>query len=157
MAIANGPQVELSTVMLTILICQLLFAVVGETPAAAQHRLADALASADTIHAVQAHGDTYTFAITRADTAFEVIATTSPRGDVIGVAVTRSQPVNGLGGLSWLATELDGVAAARLTANADGEVTLSVDDGRRYRLIADRGGGRTNTAAEARWAAEWDN
>ena len=132
------------------------------SPRVAQVRLAEMLGTADAIHSVGVHGNKITFAITRADKLLEVTATTrgkgSKQGEVIALAISGSQSRDAeLGSLSWLADELSQVTAiSRLVADADGAVTITTSDGRRYMAIPGRGSGG-NTAVSARWAAEWSH
>jgi hypothetical protein len=127
-----------------------------DTARVAQVRLAETLSSADAIHAVSAKGKTITFTISRGDTIVNVVATTT-KGDVTALAITPVKATgNEGGGLSWLGDELQRVTAiTRLVADADGAVTITTSDGRRYMAIPGRGSGG-NSAVEARWAAEWN-
>ncbi len=130
-----------------------------ETDRVAQVRLAEVLGTADAIHAVSAKGTRITFVISRGEQVFFVIATTTKKGDVARLDIVPV--VNDLelgGGLSWLAEELEAVTAVtRLVADEDGAVTITTSDNRRYMAIPGRGSGGSNAAAEARWAAEWNN
>jgi len=130
------------------------------SPRVAQVRLAETLAEADSIHSVSARGKTITFAITRGDKSFQVIATTrtkhAVKGEVVGLAVVETRPLEFEGGgLSWLGAELERVTAiSRLVVDEDGAVTITTSDGRRYMAIPGRGSGG-NAAVESRWAAAW--
>ena len=127
-------------------------------PRVAQVRLAETLATADFIHSVSARGHAITFAITRGDRSFNVVATTSKRNDVVSLTIAESvSSDNELGGLSWLSEELESVAAVtRLVPDEDGAVTIVTNDNRRYMAIPGRGSGG-NAAVEARWGAEWND
>ena len=129
-----------------------------ETDRVAQVRLAEVLGTADGIHAVAGKGTQITFVISRGEQVFRVVATTTKKGSVTRLDIVPV--VNDLelgGGLSWLAEELEGVTAVtRLVADEDGAVTITTSDNRRYMAIPGRGSGGSNAAAEARWAAEWN-
>ncbi len=129
-----------------------------ETERVAQVRLAEVLGTADAIHAVTAKRKQITFVISRGEQVFRVVATTTKKGDVTRldiVPIVNDLELNG--GLSWLAEELEAVTAVtRLVADEDGAVTITTSDNRRYMAIPGRGSGGSNTAAEARWAAEWN-
>lgn len=133
---------------------------VQSSPRAAQARLAEALADADSIEGVtvdRAH-HVVRFTIARAGAAYEVIATTTKRGVVTS---TVTKPIgNGhfeLGNLSWLVDAMQNTTAViKLTVDDDGAVTLVTDDGTKYMAIPGRGSGG-NDVVEARWAAEWDH
>jgi hypothetical protein len=148
--------------------------VVTTSPRSAQVRLADLLADADSIDAVRAHRQTFTFAIMRGDEPYSVVASTSSEGDVVDV-VLRERVASDLdlGSLSWLAdTMKQTIAVTNLDADEDGAVTLTTADGVRYMAIPGRGSGGTaadgndeddgprhghgdpNTAVEARFAAQ---
>jgi hypothetical protein len=125
-------------------------------PERAQARLAEALADAESVDWVRAHGQTVTFAIDKAMERFE-IDVTSEKHRIVGVDIrfVGPQPAQH-GELSWLGREMTEINAVRaLDVDDDGNVTLTTDDGRNYRVIPDRHDG--NTAVEARWAAEWNN
>ena len=128
------------------------------TPRVAQVRLVETLATADFIHSVSARGRMITFAITRGDKSFSVVATTSKNHEVVSLAIAETEPSDlELGGLSWLTEELESVAAiTRLVPDGDGAVTIITNDNRRYMAIPGRGSGG-NAAVEARWAAEWND
>lgn len=125
---------------------------VDRTP---QVRLADMLADADSIDSVRASDHTFTFAIERGDTPFEIVATTDRRGVVIDVeAHERLAADFDLGGLSWLADTMKSTTAvARLAVDEDGAVLLTTSDGQRFMAIPGRGSGG-NDEVEARWAAD---
>ncbi|MBA3540611.1 MAG: hypothetical protein H0T79_13455 [Deltaproteobacteria bacterium] len=127
------------------------------SPRIAQVRLAETLASADSIDWVRANGKTITFAIDRNGEAYRVVATTGARGTVIGFAITDVGTATGeAGNLVWLANELaNTVAVTRLIADEDGAVTITTSDGSRYMAIPGRGSGG-NMGVEARWAAAWN-
>jgi hypothetical protein len=128
-----------------------------ETDRVAQVRLAEVLGTAEGIHSVTARGNTITFMITRDEQAFRVVATTR-KGEVraLTIAPVSAKGLELGGGLTWLADELESVAAVtRLVADEDGAVTLTISDGRRYMVIPGRGSGG-NAAVEARWGAEWN-
>jgi hypothetical protein len=170
-----GPGVELSPDMLHALLPLISVAlgftapsqssgeepVVVTRPRTAQVRLAVALAEADSIHAIARKGSTIVFAIDDDGEAFEVIATTrargANRGEVIALSITDIGPAIGPdGGLSWLGSELAEVTAiTQLTADEDGAVTITTDDGRAYMAIPGRGSGG-NAGVEAQWAAAWE-
>lgn len=131
------------------------------SPRVAQVRLAETLGEADAIHAVRAHGRRITFVITRGAQTIEVTATTRRgNGEVTALAIAPVAPTAAaLGGLSWLADELEGATAVtRLVADEDGAVTVTTREGQRYMLIPGRGSGGVdgNAAVAARWAAAWD-
>ncbi|MEO8702436.1 MAG: hypothetical protein ABI867_20500 [Kofleriaceae bacterium] len=130
---------------------------VVSSPRVAQVRLAETLAAADAIHSVVVRGKTITFAVTRGDRPLSITATTNATHDVVALAITSSTGSDaGLGGLSWLASELESTAAVtKLVPDEDGAVTVTTADDRRYMVIPGRGSGG-NTAVEARWAGEWD-
>lgn len=129
-----------------------------ETDRVAQVRLAEVLGSADGIHSVAGQRTQITFVISRGEQVFRVVATTTKKGEVTRLDIVPV--VNDLelgGGLSWLAEELEGVTAVtRLVVDEDGAVTITTSDNRRYMAIPGRGSGGSNAAAEARWAAEWN-
>jgi hypothetical protein len=139
------------------------------TPRAAQVRLAEVLGGADSIDAVDAVDATanahdVTFAVTHGDEAFDVVAHTDKRGTVIALEIVPAvRPVGEVGPLSWLAAEVvEATAVTRLAVDEDAAVTITTNDGRRYMVIPGRGSGgapraATNTAVEARWAAEWNS
>jgi hypothetical protein len=134
------------------------------SPRVAQVRLAEALAEADAILGVRAHGDTFTFSIVRGDRAIDLAVTTrakrtkdSPKGEVISFASAPAKSA-GEGDISWLGEELASTTAiVKLVADEDGAVTVFTHDGRRYMVIPGRGSGGGNDAVEARWAGEWDS
>ena len=127
------------------------------SPRSAQVRLADLLGNADSIDGVRGDRNTFTFSITRADDAFELVATTSAGGDVTDIVIRDRVRANaGFGGLSWLVeTMQETVAVTQLHVDEDGAVTLTTNEGMRYMAIPGRGSGG-NDAVEARWAAAWD-
>jgi len=136
------------------------------TPRAAQVRLAEVLGGADSIDAViaTANGHEVTFAVSHGDEAFDVVAHTDKRGTVIALEIVPAvRPVGEVGPLSWLASEVvEATAVTRLAVDEDAAVTITTNDGRRYMVIPGRGSGgapraATNTAVEARWAAEWNS
>lgn len=122
----------------------------------AKLRLAETLASADSIDAVSAKGHLVSFAITRDGTAFRVDVTTRKTGEVVSLVVVESGGrVSEQGGLTWLADELDTTTVQKLVVDEDGAVTIATGAGRKYMAIPGRGSGG-NAAVEAQWAAEWD-
>jgi hypothetical protein len=131
---------------------------VDRTP---QVRLADMLADADSIDSVratssvQANEHTFTFAIERGDTPFEIVATTDHHGLVIDVEAHERMAADlDLGGLSWLADTMKSTTAVtRLAVDEDGAVLLTTSDGQRFMAIPGRGSGGGNDEVEARWAA----
>lgn len=125
---------------------------VDRTP---QVRLADELADADSIDSVRASDHTFTFAIERGDTPYEIVATTDRRGVVIDVATHERIAADfDLGGLSWLAETMKSTTAVtRLAVDEDGAVLLTTSDGQRFMAIPGRGSGG-NDEVEARWAAD---
>jgi hypothetical protein len=131
---------------------------VDRTP---QVRLADMLADADSIDSVRASGSvhasehTFTFAIERGDTPFEIVATTDRHGVVIDVEAHERMAADfDLGGLSWLAETMKSTTAVtRLAVDDDGAVLLTTSDGQRFMAIPGRGSGG-NDEVEARWAAD---
>ena len=136
------------------------------TPRAAQVRLAEVLGGADSIDSVvaTANGRNVTFAVSHGDEAFDVVAHTDKRGTVIALEIVPADRLVGeVGPLSWLASEVvEATAVTRLAVDEDAAVTITTNDGRRYMVIPGRGSGgapraATNTAVEARWAAEWNS
>lgn len=128
-----------------------------ETQRVAQVRLAEVLGTADGIHSVTTKGALVTFVINRDEQVFRVVATTR-KGEVTALSIipVSDRGMELGGGLSWLASELEGVTAVtRLVADEDGAVTITTNDNRRYMAIPGRGSGG-NAAVEARWAAEWN-
>jgi hypothetical protein len=126
------------------------------TPHAAQARLAEALADADSVEWARANGDVYTFAIDYKGEAFLVVATTRDH-EVVSLAIRHAgrasveEPQDALG---WVVGEMhDAQTVTRLDVR-DGRVMMSTGEGRRYLMLPGHG---TNAAVEARWAAEWDN
>jgi hypothetical protein len=127
----------------------------------AQVRLAETLATAEAIHSVRAKSkanakdNAVTFTITRGDTMLAVTATTK-RGEVVALDIVPATNVELGTGLSWLADEMESITAVtKIVPDADGAVTLTTNDGRRYQLIPGRGSGG-NDAVSSRWAGEWD-
>ena len=123
----------------------------------AQVQLADALGAADSIDSVHGEGNTFTFAITRGDRRFDLVATTA-EGEV-SLVVERARRFDDveLGSLDWLVdTMQETVAVTRLDVDEDGAVTLTTDEGTRYMAIPGRGSGG-NAAASARWAGAWNS
>ncbi|MCX5748557.1 MAG: hypothetical protein NT062_39415 [Proteobacteria bacterium] len=131
---------------------------VRDVPRLAQVRLAETLAAADSIAWVRATGaHTITFAITRRDHAYRVVAQTD-RLDVVTAVVIDEVSDTSLepGNLAWLGAELtDATAVRQLAADEDGAIVIVTSDERRYMAIPGRGSGG-NAAVEARWAASWD-
>ena len=132
--------------------------VVDASPRAAQVRLAEALADADSVDAVAIRAPRLVaFRIVRAGEAYEILARTSKKGEVVSVT-TRDLGDGGyeIGALSWLCDAMQNTAAvARLVVDEDGAVTLVGSDGQRYMAIPGRGSGG-NDVVEARWAAAWN-
>jgi len=128
------------------------------TPRAAQVQLAEALASADAIHAVSAHGTIVSFAIDRDGESFRIEAVTRGNREVVALTVSEAGPALGApGSLSWLADELaQATAITTLAVDEDGAVTIATSEGRAYMAIPGRGSGG-NMAVEARWAAAWNS
>jgi hypothetical protein len=129
-------------------------------PAAAQARLAEALADADAVEAVSVHAEVISFAIEHVGERYTIDVTTRPGGEVTAVAIHDLGPhttaAATLGRFDWLAREAVDIQTVRtLTVDEDGSVTLGTGDGRRYLVIPDRHDG--NSAVEARWGAEWNN
>lgn len=139
------------------------------SPRAAQARLAEALADADSIDWVHASGSTITFGIGHGGEAYRVIAQTRGK-DIVAVFIRdagrggtppchRSEGCGreaaAVGGrLGWLIAEMHDTAAVTEASVKDGQVTITTDDGHRYLLLPGR---NTNASVEARWAAEWNN
>jgi len=122
----------------------------------AQVKLADLLASADSIDSISGRGNTFTFAITRGDEHLELVATTRHRKVVSVVERERDFGEIELANLSWLIdTMQETTAIICLEGDEDGAVTMTTDEGLRYMAIPGRGSGG-NAAVEARWAGEWD-
>ena len=119
-----------------------LVAVVTAQPPAAQARLAEALADADSVDAVRVdrRRHTVTFAIDRAGEAYELVAHVDP-DNRIGRLMIRDRGLGhvGLGALSWLVDAMEHThAIVRLEVGANGAVTLVTDDGSRYLAVASR-------------------
>lgn len=132
------------------------------TPVAAQARLAEALADADSVDAVTSRDSTVTFSLGHKGEAYEMDVSIGLRGQVEGVVIRdvgheSAQEARTVGALTWLVREMrDADSVPALTIDGDdGSITLSTDDGRDYLVIPDRGDG--NTSVEARWGAEWNN
>lgn len=124
-------------------------------PPDARAQLAGALADADSIDWVRADAAhrTVTFAIDHAGEAYWLVATID--GGAVRALAIRDAGRGSLelGALTWLADEMQDVAAiARLDVDGDGHVFLVTDDDRRYAVIPAHD---TNSAVEARWAAAW--
>src|SRR5262245_28115458 len=91
----------------------------------AQVQLAEALGTADAIDSVHGRGNTFTFAITRGDRRFDLVATTTAGEVTLVVEHERSVGDMELGSLTWLAdTMKETVAVTRLEVDEDGAVTL---------------------------------
>ena len=137
-----------------LIIAQALSGEVVRGDEAAQARLAEALADAESIDWVATQGDVISFAIDRAREAYRVDVTTEDHR-VVAVAIHFVGPQPNIhGSLTWLSREMSEIhAVPRLDVDEDGNVTLGTDDGRAYLVIPDRHDG--NTAVEARWAAAW--
>ena len=131
--------------------------VVITSPRAAQARLADALADADSIESVHARAHTITFRIARTGNAFDLIAKTNRDGEVIAVTTRdRGHAEHEIGNLSWLVDAMkETTAVTQLGVDEDGAVTLVTIDGTRYMAIPGRGSGG-NDAVEARFASAFD-
>ena len=130
-------------------------------PESEQQRLAQTLADADSIDGVSADSKHHlvTFSIDRAGEAYSVLVTTRRNGDVLSIEV-RDDGVGTLeiGGLTWLSDTMRGATGVtRLVSDADGAVTLTTAEGERFMAIPGRGSGGNNSAASARWGAEWNN
>jgi hypothetical protein len=132
---------------------------VVSVPAAAQARLAEALADADAVDAVTVRGVVVSFTIDHVGERYTVDVTTRPGGEVAAVAIHDLGPRDtaaAVGRFDWLAREAAEIQTVRaLTIDGDGTVTLATGDGRRYLVIPDRHDG--NSAVEARWGAEWNS
>jgi hypothetical protein len=133
---------------------------VVSTPAAAQARLAEALADADAVDAVTVRGGVVSFVIDHVGERYTLDVTTHPGGEVAAIAIRdlgpRDTAAATVGRFDWLAREATDIQTVRtLTVDDDGTVTLATGDGRRYLVIPDRHDG--NSAVEARWGAEWNN
>jgi hypothetical protein len=105
-------------------------------PDAAQLRLAEALADADSVDWVRvdrAHR-TVTFGIERAGESYEILASEAPDGEVTQVRTADTgRGSRALGGLSWLADAMHRQSAIRrLEIGDDGAVTVVTGDGTRY-------------------------
>ena len=127
-------------------------------PEAAQARIAEALADADAVDTVTAHGDTVSFAIDHVGERFTIDVTTGANGAVLAVAIhdAGAEPADAPHAYDWLAREAGDMQAVRaLVVGDDGQITLSTGDGREYLVIPDRHDG--NSAVEARWGAAWEN
>jgi len=126
------------------------------SPRAAQARLAEAIADADSVDWVHANGHMITVAIDHAGEAFHLIATTRANRIVSLEIVDAGRAAVEAGELTWLVGEMrDAAAVTTFTVDhADGRVTLVINDGRHYALAPVRG---PNAAVEARWAGAWDS
>ena len=130
----------------------------------AQVRLADMLANVDSIDAVRAKGNTFTFYVEHAgptgyEAPFAIVATTDEDGKVIRVVERERGPSEmHLGSLSWLVeTMQQTVAVTKLEVDEDGAVTLTTNDNQRFMAIPGRGsGGEGNIDVDAHWAGEFD-
>ena len=136
--------------------------VTAGSPRAAQARLAEALADADSIESVTADRAHHqiTFAIERGGEQYAVIVTTARRGVVVGVQTRDVGPTTAdPGSLSWIVDAMQNTpAVTRLLVDEDGAVTLVTSDAQRYMAIPGRGSGGTgNIMVESRWAASWDH
>ncbi|MBA3394278.1 MAG: hypothetical protein H0T89_16655 [Deltaproteobacteria bacterium] len=131
------------------------------SPRVAQVRLAETLASAESIESITARvtprGRQVTFAIVHDGDTLDVIATTGKRGDIVALTIKPATPIAAqLHGLTWLGAELaQSTAVTRLAVHEDGAVTITTSEGQRYMAIPGRGSGGANIAVEARWAATW--
>ncbi len=105
-----------------------------ETPLHAQHMLADALATAESVDWVIAGNH---------------------RVSVIGLEIIDAGPGPlEPGDLSWLTDVIkDRASITRLLVTTDGNVTLVTDDGEQYQALPGHG---SNASVEARWAASWN-
>lgn len=134
-----------------------IFALATTQPPAAQARLAEAIADADSVDAVRVDRShhTVTFAIDRAGEAYEIVARVAQDGEVASLTIRdRGLRHIGLGPMSWLADVMGRThAVVRLEVGAAGQVTLVTDDGARYLAAPSRDG---NRAVRARWRAAWD-
>jgi hypothetical protein len=126
-----------------------------ETPLSAQHMLADALATAESVDWVMAGNHRVTFAIDRAGESYTLVAFTGARGRVIGLEIIDAGPGPlEPGDLSWLTDVMkDRASITRLLVNSGGYVTLVTDDGEQYQVLPGHG---SNASVEARWAASWN-
>jgi hypothetical protein len=136
--------------------------VVAGSPRAAQARLAEALADADSIESVTSDRGHHhvTFAIARAGEKYAVIVATGKRGVVVGVETHDVGPAGAdAGSLSWLVDAMQNTPAiTRLVVDEEGAVTLVTSDAQRFMAIPGRGSGGTgNIMVESRWAASWDH
>jgi hypothetical protein len=124
------------------------------SPRAAQARLAEALADADSVDWVHASGHTITFAIGHGGESYRVVADTRGK-EIIAVSIKDVGRTTGTRGrLSWLIREMQDTTAITEASVKDGQVTITTSDGHRYLLIP---GHSTNAGVEARWAAEWNS
>jgi len=125
------------------------------SPRAAQARLAEAIADADSVDWVHTSDHTITIAIDHAGEAFHLVATTRANRivslDVIDAG--RAAAIEA-GELTWLVGEMRDATAVTTFAVEDGHVTLVTSDGLRYAMAPVRG---PNAAVEARWAGAWDS
>lgn len=127
---------------------------------AAQARLAQALADADSVDSVVVDRSHHvvTFRIDRAGEAYEIVARTASRGVVEAIAIRDAgRGRHRLGKLSWLADAMrDTESVVRLDVDEAGVVTLVTNDGTRYLALPGHGAIH-NDAVEARWGGEWNN
>ncbi len=132
------------------------------SPRIAQVKLAETLSSADSIDWVRATGDSgheITFAITRGEHAYRVVAKTDARSIVKTVVVSEVDATIETGNLDWLAIVLaDTTGVKQLATDEDGAIVIVTSDNQSYMAIPGRGSGGsvTNEAVEARWAAAWN-
>jgi hypothetical protein len=148
--------------MLTTVVPMLTFALVsvsGEqipTPRAAQARLAEAIADADSVDAVAPSDGAVTFTIHRAGESYRLVASLDDQRRIASLAITDvgSVPYAEHGAMTWLVGAMRDVTAIReVVVNPAGVVVLQTSDGRRFAVEPHDG---PNAAVEARWAAEWD-
>jgi len=123
------------------------------SPRAAQARLAEAIADADSVDWVHTNNHTITIAIDHAGEAFHLVATTRGQRVVSLEIVDAGRAAVEAGELTWLVGEMRDAAAVTTFTVDNGRVTLVTSDGRHYPLAPVRG---PNAAVEARWAGAWD-
>lgn len=116
-----------------------IFALAAAQHTAAQARLANALADADSVETVRVDRShhTVTFAIDRAGEAYDVVARVATDGEVCSLTIhDRGKGHLGLAPMSWLVDVMAQThAVVRLEIGPAGRVTLVTEGGQRYLAI----------------------